>query len=399
MRDMNFTWDPGGPENSKFKYLGIYFSTNVQNIVDLNFNNKLQEIEKTFRIWNKRNLTPFGKITVIKTLALSKLTYLFTNLPDPDKDFLKHLEKMLFKFLWNSNHNRIGKKHVCMNKEHGGLDMVDVYDFVAKMKLGWMKRLICNENFNLITTSMYPSLLHVNLKGNEYLTNCIRLLKNPFWSDVLRHSKHFLDKCKPNDFQQFVCERIFCNKNINIDKQPICFRSWIENKVVQIHQILKNDNQNVQFLSFQEFIIKYLNVHTNFLQYQSVVRLITIYMRKMNFDFKNYFDVKEPIGWQIIQTGSKQVIKEKFEIQPQEHTSVTKWNIKFQDLNWNNIYYKCLKTSNDTKLKWFQLRLLYRILPTYRYLKLMNIKDDDTCKFCNEQRETIEHLFWDCRII
>ena len=24
LRDMNFTWDPGGPENSKFRYLGIY---------------------------------------------------------------------------------------------------------------------------------------------------------------------------------------------------------------------------------------------------------------------------------------------------------------------------------------------------------------------------------------
>ena len=96
MRDMNFTWDPGGPENSKFRYLGIYFSTKLCNIINLNFNNKLEETQKILKIWSRRNLTPFSKITVIKTLALSKLTYLFTNLPDPDKEYLKKLDKMFF---------------------------------------------------------------------------------------------------------------------------------------------------------------------------------------------------------------------------------------------------------------------------------------------------------------
>ena len=29
----------------------------------------------------------------------------------------------------------------------------------------------------------------------------------------------------------------------------------------------------------------------------------------------------------------------------------------------------------------------------------MKIKEDDNCNFCGEQRETIEHLFWDCRVV
>ena len=49
----------------------------------------------------KRQLTPFGKITVIKTLALSKITHLFMSIPDPSNTFLRELDQMLFYFLWN----------------------------------------------------------------------------------------------------------------------------------------------------------------------------------------------------------------------------------------------------------------------------------------------------------
>ena len=286
-----------------------------------------------------------------------------------------------------------------MNKENGGLDMVDINEFIAKIKIGWMQRFVSNVNLKMIVTAMYPSLEKITVTGNVYLGNCADLLKNPFWGDVLKHTKHFLDKCIPADFQQLVCERIFYNQNLSIDNQSICFRSWINCNIVQIHNILKIDEDNVQFLSFQEFIDKYPNVHTTFIHFQSVIKLVTTYMRNLNIVFDKTFVVREPIGWQHILSGSKQLIKGKIKTQPPEHNSVKKWNEKFDNLHWTNIYFKCYKTTNDSKLKWFQLRLLYRILPTNRYLNLMNIKEHDTCKFCDTHRETIEHLFWDCNVV
>ena len=85
MRDMNFVWDPG-----TFKYLGVTFSTNTASIVDLNFADKLNEIRKLLNTWKKRHLTPFGKICVIKTLAVAKITHLLVSIPDPDTMFLKN---------------------------------------------------------------------------------------------------------------------------------------------------------------------------------------------------------------------------------------------------------------------------------------------------------------------
>ena len=105
MRDKNFIWDPG-----TFKYLGIIFSTNVHEIVRLNYENKIEELEKLLKVWNRRQLTPFGKITIIKTLGISKLTYLFANIPDPDIKTLKQIEILFFNFLWNNRSAKLNKK-------------------------------------------------------------------------------------------------------------------------------------------------------------------------------------------------------------------------------------------------------------------------------------------------
>lgn len=69
MRDINFQWDPG-----IFRVLGIKFSTAVDNMSELNYEGALEQVKKIISCWEKRRLSPHGKITVIKTLVTSKLT-------------------------------------------------------------------------------------------------------------------------------------------------------------------------------------------------------------------------------------------------------------------------------------------------------------------------------------
>ena len=53
----------------------------------------------------------------------------------------------------------------------------------------------------------------------------------------------------------------------------------------------------------------------------------------------------------------------------------------------------------DTKLKWFQVRLIHRILPTNKFLFICKIKDSPSCTFCRLEDESVIHLFWDCPMI
>ena len=106
MRDRNYIWDPG-----TFRVLGINFSKTIENIVGINYQGKLEEIKKAISKWNKRQLTPIGKVTVIKTLLAPKLTYLLTNLPDPSNQLLKEIDSTLFKFLWGGKVSKIKKNN------------------------------------------------------------------------------------------------------------------------------------------------------------------------------------------------------------------------------------------------------------------------------------------------
>ena len=83
--------------------LGVVFSTSVEDIVLIDYENKLKEMEKLLNAWSRRNITLFGKVTVIKTLVISKITHLFTNLPDPDEKFLQDLNLLLTHFSGMAN--------------------------------------------------------------------------------------------------------------------------------------------------------------------------------------------------------------------------------------------------------------------------------------------------------
>ena len=59
------------------KILGVTFSPLVFNIWDLNSQEILLKIKKILNHWSKRKLTLLGRITIIKSLAVSKFVHLF----------------------------------------------------------------------------------------------------------------------------------------------------------------------------------------------------------------------------------------------------------------------------------------------------------------------------------
>ena len=61
------------------------FTTDLKNITDLNIRKKMTEITKEINNWTKRDLSPLGKIVVLKTLILSKIVHLLIALPSPSE--------------------------------------------------------------------------------------------------------------------------------------------------------------------------------------------------------------------------------------------------------------------------------------------------------------------------
>ena len=84
----------------------------MHEITQQNIEEKLPQMKQLIAIWSKRNLTPAGRITVLKNLILSKITHILISLPTPNNDMLANLEKMCSDFIWNGKRHEVSKNTI-----------------------------------------------------------------------------------------------------------------------------------------------------------------------------------------------------------------------------------------------------------------------------------------------
>ena len=86
--------------------------------------NKLSTLCVSLLCWGTlgglRYLTPFGKITILKTLILSQFNHLFTSVVI-EKKILVDINKIFYEFLWNGKPDKISRNDVCRSYHAGGL--------------------------------------------------------------------------------------------------------------------------------------------------------------------------------------------------------------------------------------------------------------------------------------
>ena len=127
------------------KVLGIHFSYNKKLETEENFIRHVQKIEKLLKLWRMRNLTLEGKITIFKTLAISKIIHLslVTNVPT---QIINELNKIQKEFIWNGSNPKIKHSTLCNKYENGGLKNMDVLSKVISLQCSWIKILYDNSS-------------------------------------------------------------------------------------------------------------------------------------------------------------------------------------------------------------------------------------------------------------
>ena len=125
------------------KILGIYFTHNKH----LDYTNNLEKVLVNFQtvlsIWKSRNLTLYGKIQVLRSLALPKLYYVCSKMY-VNKEFLQIIESTMKDFIWNGKKPKI--KHTTLIGDYlqGGLRLPDfTLQLKAKqigMVLNWIEK-------------------------------------------------------------------------------------------------------------------------------------------------------------------------------------------------------------------------------------------------------------------
>ena len=95
-------------------------------------------------MWSSRDLTLYGKINIVKSLALSKLTFVATVLPIP-QEFITRGNKQIVGFVSSQKNPKIKRATMIGDRKKGGLGMPDFEVINNASRAVWVKRLLAPE--------------------------------------------------------------------------------------------------------------------------------------------------------------------------------------------------------------------------------------------------------------
>ena len=167
------------------KILEIHVSYDEKGNNQHNFNHKLQKMQTNLDIWRARDLTLFGKLLIIKSLALSQLVYSASNLNVPQE--IATIIK-LFKFLWKNKNDKINREGLYQDRDKGGIRMIDVETMIKALRLAWIPSLFTPGRKNWKTL---PDYYLDRYGGLSFLLRCNCCTKyidgsSSFYKDILK---------------------------------------------------------------------------------------------------------------------------------------------------------------------------------------------------------------------
>ena len=396
-REFNIDW-----EQEPLKILGVIFSPEVFDIWDHNLESVMKKVQSMIKIWSKRKLTLIGRITVIKSLMLSRFAYLFLALPNPPGDLIKSLERMLFKFLWNKGPDRISRKQIVKNVESGGLRMVEFNAFISSLKVTWLRRLILNSennNWSLLSGLNFNELVCL---GDQYFKGKIRNLHNPFWRDLLNSLHTFYSVIKIEELDDILCTPLWCNSKLS-KNENFLFKNWFEMGVRNVIDIVDTNGYIYEFEQLKQIY----NLKGTYLDYQRLINKLPKTWRDVinenNEKCKfSKFNVQINCYLKLImkdKKGSRSIYDKILPVK--EQVQINRWNtdlgqITIEEQKLGNAN---LKYINEIKLRDFQFKINNKILVTNSFLYKINKIDNHLCSFCQKETESIYHLLCTCDIV
>ena len=378
------------------KTLGIIFHTDRDQILELNLQPKIIEFKKCLETWKKRNLTPLGKITVIKSFAIPKLIYPLTTLHNPPQDTILDIKKSLNEFLWNSRINKISHKTVIQDYEDGGLKMIDIESFIYAIKASWVKRLI-DENNKGYWKLKYAEILK-KIGGNfVFSCNCNykdvhKMIKNKFLQNVLEA----WCRLNYNETSPILHQIIWNNSNIKNNGVPLFFQQWYDKGIIYLHQLVENHN----FMNFNKIRQTFDISNRYFLEYHKLISCIPhSWKNQIKYGHDDTAQDTQLINkLKSVQKPTQMFYRMFINKLQQKVKAHIKWENYFvnEHINWKTIHAIPFKSTIDTKLRYFQYKCLMRIIPTNKFLLKCQKVASNLCDFCNCHVETQIHLFYDC---
>ena len=387
---------------TRFNLLGIDFDVNLHIIPKINFDKKLVKLKLIINNWKRRNLTPIRRNTIFKTLIISQINHLLIALPNPDEKFLKELNNLMFKFIWNDKPDKIRRDISILNYDNGGIKILDIDNYINSLKSTWLRKYLCgNGKWKHVLEKEVNMDIIIN-SGTKGIEEAQKRMHNNFWIDVFKSWKKIIEAYKLNQEINVLLQPIWHNDILMIGNKTLFINQWYKKGVRYINDLV---NENNQFYNHNQFQINY-NIRTDFLTYYGIINSVRKFVKNEDLLYSKeiYYPII-PMNIQIFyknRSGARDLYNiVYFSKAKRLPPAAQKWNqlLHLDDIQWELIYKLPFTITTNTKLQWFQVRINHSILGTNWLLNKINSNTNPNCSFCSKEIETIEHIFWECNIV
>ena len=371
--------------------LGVSIHQNTTDLIRHNIDPIISKCEQTLNKWSNRTLSLYGKIQVINSLIASQLVYKLSVLPELPETYVKRLNELSEKFLWNGHRPKIPISVLQAMPEEGGLKLVNFKTKDVSLKVSWV---------HMLMRGMYPKefTYHIIHKGMGEMIWCANLcendvqylkIQNDFWRSVVKGwcKYHF---CAENSGD----ECLWFNSKIRIENAPVYFQEAHSHGLMFVSQLFENGSLIKQADAQDRFGL-------NFLSFNSLISAIPVDLKQQvrDAEYSSFKDDRFK-RFNASEKPSKFIYQELCPTNPKlARNSERLCQEVGEEVDLVECVARIRHTTSIAKLKSFQYRLLNMAVVTNKQLMQWKIREDDQCTFCGEEEETYKHLFWECPLV
>ena len=237
---------------------------------DGNILSVINKMNAVSNLWYYRSMTLIGKITVINSLMASLFVYRMQVLPILNERLITQVKDIMKEFLWKGKREKIPLSTLTLNKDEGGLGLVNIRMKHEALLCNWIVDCKKFDSIRNLARYFLGSFVedgsiwqfNLNVQDSEKL-----FPGNSFWHKLL-HKWHGYNFHTPLSAASVEKERFEFNTHIRIRGKPITRKL---NKVEQINVSLKviwSDGQFKRYNAVKE------SLAVSWLEYMSLIAAV-----------------------------------------------------------------------------------------------------------------------------
>ena len=391
----NMTGLFGMPAVRRLKILGVYFSA-LDSCQKENYEPILKSMKATMNMWMQRSLSIKGRITVSKSLLISKMIFLVPCVA-MDTAMLRQIQSHIMKFLWRGRPPKVAAKSLCQSIKDGGLGAIDVCHLYESMRASWVRKMYSNVPWARILRARCGTYDIRDLLNSRFQEkDLIKLGFHRFYVQVLMRFRAINKLNVPSTYGQIMREYIWFNEFIKRDTKSVFEESMYKCGIRYIGDLIDSRGS---FLRYEELKQKFPSIRVNVLKYMGIISAIpTSWKMKVIGTPK---DINLNCTDRKIRMKNESMSLEKIEarslydmgLQKCIPTALKRWeHDKITPQDWPTTLCLPYKCTRSTRIQSFHFQLIHRYIPTKKFLHLRGLASSPRCGHCNNVDNLVHHF-------